>query len=200
MRPFIEFTSSHAGRNAFRPYNMRPEPRRAERLPPLPDAVGILVVQFPLQRIVDDVLPRLTKPVVIANDSFEIVPLPYGAGGCSARGIDSLGRCAFESRDERSEGSGCAVKTRRIGRGRIAMCGRIAMRPYRNNEDKAVDVIRHEHEFVQFNLGTNLLRPNHSSMTASPTAFACIAPSRISPNAVFRSWVHNVTKYTPACV
>ena len=39
------------------------------------------------------------------------------------------------------------------------MCGHIAMCPYRNNDDKAVDVIGHEHEFVQFNLGTNVLRP-----------------------------------------
>lgn len=58
--------------------------------------VGVFPVQFPLQGIVDDVLPDAVERFFITDDVFVVIPLPNASSGCTAHGIDTFGGLVFE--------------------------------------------------------------------------------------------------------
>jgi predicted membrane-bound dolichyl-phosphate-mannose-protein mannosyltransferase len=63
---------------------------------PVPRAIWIFTIHFPLGRIADDVLAYAVQFIVVADDVFVIIALPYFRTGGIADFVDAFGGGGFE--------------------------------------------------------------------------------------------------------
>lgn len=68
-----------------------------------------------------------------------------------------------------------------------------------HQHDHAMNMIRHNHEFIQYRIQKMRGISNQHCRTICPHSFNCIFPPTIEPHRLTRSYVTTLMKYTPAC-